>query len=139
MDKLIEHSGIITQLGEDKIFVRIHQQSACSACHAKSVCMASDKQEKVIVVTSSTENFNIGDAVMLYGKSSTGLLAVLLAFVFPFLLILLCLFVLRNVVADEIVAALISLGILVPYYLILSQFNNKLNKKLQFHLKKVSR
>lgn len=138
MDKLIEHSGIITHLEEDKVFVRIHQQSACSACHAKSACMAADQLEKVIVVENSTGDFNVGDAVMLYGKSSTGLLAVLLAFVFPFLLILLCLFILRNVVADETLAALISLGMLVPYYLILSQFNNKLNKKLQFNLEKIS-
>ncbi len=138
MDKLIEHSGIITHLDAEKIYVRIHQQSACSACHAKSACAASDKKEKEIVVKNTYRNLQIGDSVMLYGKSSTGLFAVLLAFVFPFLLILLCLLLLRNFDVSETVAALISLGMLMPYYLILSLFNKKLSNKLQFTLDKIS-
>jgi sigma-E factor negative regulatory protein RseC len=138
MDNLIEHSGIITHLDGGKIHVRIHQQSACSACHAKGACTASEKQEKEIIVENASGNFRVGDSVLLYGKTSTGLLAVLLAFVFPFLLILVSLLVLKNIVDNETVSALISLGTLVPYYLILSLFNNKFNKKLQFNLEKIS-
>lgn len=138
MDKLIEHSGVITYLDHDKIHVRIHQQSACSACHAKSACTASDRMEKEIIVENSSDNFRLGDSVMLYGKSSSGLLAVLLAFVFPFLLILISIIFLRKSALSETTSALISLGMLVPYYLVLSLFNNKLNKKLHFHISPIN-
>lgn len=137
MDKLIEHSGIITHLDEGKIYVRIVQQSACSTCHAKGACSASNKQEKEIVVENRFGNFQVGDSVMLYAKSSTGLLAVLLAFVFPFLFILLCLLILKNFVSNEVISGLIALGVLIPYYAVIIFFNNKLQKKLQFSIEKI--
>ncbi|NLI72957.1 MAG: SoxR reducing system RseC family protein [Bacteroidales bacterium] len=138
MNNVIEHFGIITHLNADKIHVRINQQSACSACHAKNRCMASSSQEKEIIVdNSSSEKFQVGDAVMLYGKSSTGLIAVLFAFVIPFLLILIFLFLLKDFPFNEVFTALSALGILVPYYVILSLFNKKLSKKLKFNLKKL--
>lgn len=98
--------------------------------------MASGRQEKEIVVKNTDSSLQIGDSVTLYGESSNGLFAVLIAFVIPFVLILLCLFLLKNTVQNESAAAFIALGILVPYYLILALFNNKLNKKMQFRLKK---
>lgn len=137
MNNVIEHSGIITRLDADKIYVRIEQQSACSACHAKNRCMASGKQEKEIVVENTCGKFQVGDSVMLYGKSSSGLLAVLFAFVIPFLLILIFLFMLKDTLLSEVFLALGALGILVPYYIVLSLFNKKLGKKLKFDLKKV--
>jgi sigma-E factor negative regulatory protein RseC len=137
MDKLIEHSGIVTHLDEGKIYVRIVQQSACSSCHAKGACSASSMREKEIVVENTSGKFQVGDSVMLFAKNSTGLLAVLLAFVFPFLFILLCLLILKNFVSNEVVSGLIALGLLLPYYTVILIFNDKLHKKLQFNIEKI--
>ena len=136
MNKEIVHSGVITGMDGNKIRILIEQQSACSTCHSRSACMASDKKEKEIIVENDGANYRLGETVELLGKSSTGLLAVLLAFVIPFLLILLSLIVLQRVVTSEAVSALISLSLLMPYYLILSLFNKKLDKKLQFYIQK---
>ena len=120
----------------NKIRIHIEQQSACSTCLSRSVCMASDMKGKEVFVENDGGNYQIGETVELLGRTSTGLLAVLLAFVIPFLLILLSLIVLQRVVTSEAVSALISLSLLMPYYLILSLFNKKLEKKLQFYIQK---
>ena len=43
---MIEHEGIIEHIDGNHIKVRILQQSACSACHAKGYCTAADSSEK---------------------------------------------------------------------------------------------
>jgi len=65
-----------------------------------------------------------------------GLLAVLLAFVIPFLLILFTLFLLKDKIDNEAISGSIALGTMLPYFLILSFFNKKLKSKLKFHIKR---
>lgn len=134
MSKKIEHSGIITAIENGNIKVQIIQVSACSSCHAKGACSASDMEEKTIDIVSNDKSLKTGDMVMISGKSSMGFLAVFLAFVIPFILILVMLFVTRNFIANEAVSGTISLSVLVPYYIILSLFNKKLKDKFQFQI-----
>lgn len=136
MSQKIEHSGYITRIEGTQIQVQIIQMSACSSCHAKGACTAADMDEKFIDVESDDTSLRVGDMVDIVGESSTGLFAVLLAFVIPFVLILTSLFVLRDLVPNEAVSGTISLALLIPYFIILSLFNKKLKKKLQFKIEK---
>ena len=136
MSERIEHSGFVTRVDGKNIQVQIIQMSACSSCHAKGACSAADMDEKFVDVESTDDTLRIGDMVNIVGESSTGLLAVLLAFVIPFMLILTSLFFLRNIVPNEGVSGTVSLALLIPYYIILSLFNKKLKRKLQFRIEK---
>lgn len=136
MSERIEHSGFVTRVEGKNIQVQIIQMSACSSCHAKGACSAADMDEKFVDVESTDDTLRIGDMVNIVGESSTGLLAVLLAFVIPFMLILTSLFVLRDIVPNEAVSGTVSLALLIPYYIILSLFNKKLKRKLQFRIEK---
>ncbi len=136
MSERIEHSGFVTRVDGKNIQVQIIQMSACSSCHAKGACSAADMDEKFVDVESTDDTLRIGDMVNIVGESSTGLLAVLLAFVIPFMLILTSLFFLRNIVPNEAVSGTVSLALLIPYYIILSLFNKKLKRKLQFRIEK---
>jgi len=138
MSQQIEHTGIINHIENNLIKVLIVQQSACSGCHAKGACTAADQDEKIIDIESSDPSFKVGEFVTIYGQSSMGLFAVLLAFVFPFILILLVLIYVRSLVASESVAGLIALSSLIPYYIILSLNNKKLKSKFRFSIKKQS-
>ncbi len=138
MSQIIEHTGIINHIENHLIKVLIVQQSACSACHAKSACTASDQDEKIIDIENSDPSFKVGDHVLVYGQSSMGLLAVLLAFVLPFLLILLVLILLLPFVASESIAGIVAISILIPYYILLSLNNKKLKSKFHFSIKKIS-
>jgi sigma-E factor negative regulatory protein RseC len=132
----IEHTGIVQHIEGNKAQILIVQQSACSACHAKSACTMSDQQEKVVEVLVDDHSIREGDEVIVYGSSSIGLQAVFIAFVLPLLLVFLLLFILTFFVKNEAVAGLIALSVLIPYYLILSLFNKKLKSKFEFHIKK---
>ena len=136
MAQLIEHSGIINKIDNYSIHVLIAQESACSECHASGVCNAADKENKIIEVERSDQQLQVGDKVILFGKQSIGLVAVLLAFVIPFVLILITLIILRATGTNESLSGGISLAILIPYYSILSIFNKKLKTKFKFEIKK---
>jgi sigma-E factor negative regulatory protein RseC len=136
MKQEIEHSGIIESINGQQMRVQIVQMSACSSCHAKGACSAADMDEKYIDVESNDIDLKVGDAVNIYGQSSMGLFAVLLAFVLPFILILLSLIVANNFTKNEGIAGTISLAVLIPYFAILSLFNNKLKRKLKFYIRK---
>lgn len=138
MSEIIEHSGIIQNVNGKHIQVQIVQMSACSSCHAKGACSAADVDDKLIDVETDGTDYKVGDSVVLYGQSSMGLLAVLLAFVIPFVLILITLLILKSYTANDALSGGIALGTLVPYYLILSQFNSKLKSKLKFQVKKLT-
>ncbi len=137
MSQKIEHAGIITHIDGTKIQVQIVQLSACSSCHAKGACSASDMDEKLIDAETTDTTLKIGDQVQLIGESSMGLFAVLIAFIIPFLLILISLFILRSYTTNEALSGTIALGVLVPYFIILSLFNKKLKNKLKFTVEKV--
>lgn len=136
MNNLIEHTGIVNHIDGRNIKVLITQNSACSSCHANGACSAADKDDKLIDVESDDTNYQIGENVVIYGQRSMGLQAVLLAFVIPFLLILLTLFILRSIVDNEAMSGTLALATLIPYYIILSFFNEKMKSKFQFFIKK---
>ena len=137
MAELIEHIGIIHKIEDNRIQVKIVQQSACSKCDAKGICTVSDQHEKTIDVENSDSSFQVGEEVTLFGKQSIGLQAVLLAFVIPCVLILTILLILQSFKINETILGAISILVLVPYYLTLTFFIKKLKLKFKFEIKKV--
>lgn len=137
MSKTIEHAGIINEIRDGYAEVKIIQNSACSACHAKGACTAADKSEKIVSVKVENGNLRAGDTVMIEGATSMGFKAVFYAFVIPFILIMSLLIIIYICTENELYSALGSLSSLIPYYLILHQFNDKMKNKFIFTLRKV--
>lgn len=137
MADFIEHTGIVESCGEQIVSVRIEQQVACAGCHAKNICSAAEKEDKVIEVFYAKNDIKKGDKVLLIGQSSLGLYAVLLAYVLPFLLILTTLFVTSIFVENELVSGTISLSMILPYYIVLSLNKKRLKKKFTFEIVKI--
>lgn len=136
MDNEIEHVGVVNKIFDDHIQVQILQQSACSGCHAKGACSSAEMDDKFVdIQTNEGSSHKIGEVVMIYGKTSMGMFAVLIAFVIPFLLILIELIIFGNYINNDSLAGLLALGSLVPYYIILSFFKDKLSKKLKFQIR----
>jgi len=134
---MISHEGIIEEIKGSQVTVRILQQSACSACHAKGVCMAADSEEKFIEVADFSGRFHENERVIIEGKTSMGYKAVLWAFVIPLAILILTLFLtllLWNF--SEMKAALIAIAALIPYYLILYLLRKKMANSFKFSIKK---
>lgn len=136
----IEHQGIVEKIQGSLIFVRIVQVSACATCSVKGHCSSADSKDKVIEITDkfAASSYKIGDQVKLVGRTSQGMWAVVLAFVIPFVLILFFLFFFMNVTGDELSSALLSLGVLIPYYTILYLFRTKLKQQFLFTIKPIN-
>lgn len=136
MSDNIHHTGIIERIDKNKVYVKIVQQSACAGCHAKSMCTASESKDRIIEIESEDPSLRINEEVDVYGKSSLGYVAVLYAFVLPFVLLLTTIIVFTEAKQSEMVSAIAGLAVLPVYYGILYMFRGKLQKRFVFRLKR---
>lgn len=131
----VSHEGTVINVADGKVSVKIEVKSACSACHAKSMCSVSELSEKVIEALPA-ENLSVGDSVVVEMEEKFGLKAVFYVFFIPFVLMASTLFVSANFVAESF-AALFSLLILAPYYLLLALLKPYFAKQFVFVCRKI--
>ena len=137
MTDKIKHLGVVEKVDGSHVTVRIVQTSACSSCSAKGLCNASESKEKLIDVYHNQVSCQIGEQVVACGTTSMGMRAVLLAFGLPVLILLLALFVTMRITdGDALFSALVGLGTMVPYYLIIYICKDKLNRTFSFTIEK---
>ena len=131
MANTIKHQGIVENINGSHLQVRIIQTSACASCSIKGHCSSADTKEKLIDVTDdNVSSYQPGDRVWVIGELSMGVMAVLLAFILPFLVLIFSLFIFMAIWNDELGSALCSLALLIPYYYIL--WLNKVGKEVLF-------
>lgn len=137
MSTKIKHSGIVDSVTGDCVKVRILQSSACSACKVAAHCHASETKEKIVEVTHVNPGaYSCGEHVVVMADTSVGFRASWYGYLLPLILMVLALVLVLRFCHSEGVAALSSLGILIPYYLILYFFRGKLKNNLSFELEK---
>jgi sigma-E factor negative regulatory protein RseC len=129
----IIHPGIIENISGSKVSVRILSQSACSACHAKQACTVADMKDKIIEAeTDKPANWKTGDEVMVRMDESLGRKAVVLGYGLPLVVLITSIIIFLSLLKNEGVAALLAILMLVPYYLALYMFRNRLHKEFRF-------
>jgi sigma-E factor negative regulatory protein RseC len=116
----------------DILQVEIHDETACGDCSAQKACCMSGAREKRIDIPFTSGDYRPGDTVTVVGKTSMGLWATLIAFVLPLILILIILLAASSMGAGERQAAVISLSVLVIYYLGIYFFRNKFKQTFIF-------
>jgi len=128
--------GIVRAIQGDQIEVEITISSACSECHAKSICIPSDhKRETVLAQRLYNEHFEVGDKVQLVLKGSAGGKAVVLAYLLPFLVLMVALFGTYAITKSELAGVIVSVVFVVIYYIILKTQNKKIEQNFQFFVK----
>lgn len=133
MADTIKHQGIVENIAGNRLRVRIVQTSACASCSIKGHCTSADTKEKLIDATvTDTAAYRVGEAVWVVGQLSMGAWAVVLAFVFPFLLLVLSLFIFMALLDNELTASLSALALLVPYYFVLWLNRGRMGRKFSF-------
>jgi len=129
----IIHPGIIESINGDKVSVRILSQSACSSCHAKGACSIADSEEKIIEAElNPSGNWKTGDEVMVRMEESLGRKAVLMGYGLPLVVLVGSIIVFLSLLKHEGLAALLSILMLVPYYLTLYLFRKRIHKEFRF-------
>jgi sigma-E factor negative regulatory protein RseC len=131
----ITHPGIIDDVTENSVFVNILARSACSTCHAKSMCNIAEVEEKVVEIKKDPGNeYSQGQEVTVAMTKSLGGLAVFLGYVLPFLLLIVVLLIVLLISANEGLAGLSAIGILIPYYWLLYIFRDRLKRTFSFRI-----
>jgi len=131
----IIHPGIIESIHGDKVSVRILAQSACSSCHAKGACTIADIEEKIIEADlDQSVSWKPGDHVMVRMEESLGQKAVLMGYGLPLVVLVGSIILFLSLLNHEGLAALLSILMLVPYYLILYLFRKRLQKEFRFRI-----
>ncbi|MCD8181816.1 MAG: SoxR reducing system RseC family protein [Bacteroides sp.] len=139
MANTIRHQGIVENINGSHLQVRIVQTSACASCRIKGHCSSADTKEKLIDITDEdAASYQPGDQVWVIGELSMGAMAILYAFIFPFLVLIISLFIFMAIWNDELRAALCSLGLLIPYYYILWLNKSRVGKKFSFSIKPIN-
>ena len=129
------HEGVIDSIEGQKVTVRILQVAACSGCQASRICRAAESKEKLVDVNmTGAEKLSVGQTVTVVAGERMGITAVLLAFGLPLLLLLVALIAAVAVTGSEKVAAIASLAVLIPYYVILFLCRNRITKDFGFRI-----
>lgn len=132
----IQHKGFIESVSKKGVKVKFTSISACADCHAKGVCSASDMKDKEVTIKDYEDDYKIGERVDIIMTLGQGSHAVLIGYVYPFILFLLSLLVLSASGLSEVQAGVISLALLIPYYAIIYIFRNRINQKFNFSIRK---
>lgn len=95
----------------------------------------SEMEEKLIDVPhKDTAQFKPGQEVTLVMEARIGWIAVLLAYILPFVLLILTLIAVYALTNDQGLAGLSALGILVPYYVLLYGYRHRLHLNSGFRI-----
>ena len=132
--------GIIRAINGDDISVEVIVSSACSGCHAKSICIPSDRRKEVITVKNTRhEDYRVGETVELLLETSAGNKAVVLAYVLPLLVLLALLFGCYALTGKELLSVGVGVLGVVVYYLVLKSFSKGVEKGIEFGIRKTGR
>ncbi len=134
----IKHIGFVKKVTESSLIVNIISQSACSSCHANGTCSVADVQDKEIEIFNFSKNYSPGQQVTIIFKESKGFTALFFGYVLPFILVLLTLIISMSIINNELIAGLLSLAILVPYYVIIHFLNHLFKKVFNFEIEEIN-
>ena len=138
METVATHAGTVVEVAENQVKVQMQVLSACASCEAHARCTFAEKKDKMVdIATPDWRQYAPGDRVTVIINSGLGLLAVLIAYVLPALLILAIFAVIYALHLPELWIALITILATGLYGVVLYLCRNRLQQRFTFRLKKL--
>jgi len=138
--KTLCKEGIVQKIKDDYVDVLITVSSACSACHAKSFCIPSEKRD-VVLPTKNREKavFSEGEKVSVEMEQKLGGKALRIGYFYPFVILMILLIGIYKLTDKEVLAAFLAfVGVALYYFfLYLSNRKKKMERQFQFYVKKL--
>lgn len=135
MEEHVSHPGVVVGIGEQDLEIEILSASSCGSCNIKSACGMSEMKEKRITVPRPQDKeFIVGQPVSIIMSAKQGNKAALIAYFIPTLIIIVLTVILSNLM-KEWLAALVGIGALAVYYVILYFFRDRLRDKFTYDIK----
>ena len=133
----IYHTGVVKSVSGSNVKVEVLTESACTSCEVSGSCEISGMKQKEVDVRVIDRNFSPGEQVSIILSEKQGMLATFLGYIFPFVLIFITLFLVKNYTENEAIIGLSALGVLVPYYLILYLLKKQIKSEFGFKIEKL--
>ena len=132
----IEHRGTVALIGRNFVRVDIEVMEACGSCASRKACaMGQGTTREIMVYTDEAQNYSVGEVVSVSAKQSLGVVAVLLCYAVPLIVLVSVLAVAIVLGLSEGVSAFVSLAVTAMYYGLLWFFRNRIAKKVVFTIK----
>ena len=136
-DTIVKHEGVVSKITNDVVTISLKGNINCEACNAKAACGVSESNSKEIEVSNSTQPLRLNENVEVLLNKSLGLKAVFWAYVFPFILMMTVLLIASNLF-KEWIAGLLSIAVLIPYYLMLYVLRSTFQKAFKLSILKMA-
>ena len=131
----VSHTGIVEGVADGCVSVRILQTSACAACKVAGHCNAAEAKEKMVDVwCADAARYAVGQQVTVAASMAVARKALVLGFVMPFLLVVAVLVTVLYLTKNEGTAAMAALGSLIPYYLLLWWYRDRIQRDITFQI-----
>lgn len=119
-----------------EIEVEVCRPEACAACKAKSVCSEGGGEGKRMTLINDGQGYAVGEQITLVMRRSSGLKAVLIAYLVPVFLIVAALLIFQAMQVKDIIAAVATLSILGLYFLVIRLLRGRINRELTIEIEK---
>lgn len=132
----IRQSATVMLVTPSEIEVEVCRPEACAACKAKSVCSEGGGEGKRMTLINDGQGYAVGEQITLVMRRSSGLKAVLIAYLVPVFLIVAALLIFQTMQVKDIIAAMATLGILGLYFLVVRLLRGRINRELTIEIEK---
>lgn len=134
------HQGVVAQVDDRKIRVKIAMSDACGHCAGKGACQMLNATERLVEVPLDRHDpaFSVGEQVHVKLLTRSGLKAVFYAYLLPMMVMMACVIVLYLLHTGEGLMALAAIGSLAAYYFLLYLFRERINRKFSFKVEKLA-
>ncbi len=134
----IEHKGTVLSIEQGVVRVAIEVNEACGSCASRKACaMGQGTTREIVVCTDDAELYSVGEKVNVMARQSAGVMAVILCYVVPLVVLVTALAVAVALGCNEGVSAFIALGFTAIYYAILATFRKRISKRVIFTINKI--
>lgn len=129
----ISHIGIVQSVDGQEVTVRMTVESACAACHAKSLCGVSDSKDKIVkAVNVSDAHFEVGEKVNVEMRQSLAMKAIVICYLLPFIVLITTFCVMSYFCQNELVNVLVTFAAVAAYFFFIWLFNHKIERNVTF-------
>lgn len=133
----IRQSATVIRVDATEIEVEVCRPEACAACKAKSVCSEGGSTGgKRMTLVNDGQGYTVGELVTLVMRRSSGLKAVLIAYLVPVFLIIAALLLFQALHIKETLSALLTLGVLGFYFLAVRLSGGRIKRELTIEIEK---
>ena len=129
----ISHIGIVQSVDGQEVTVKMTVESACAACHAKSLCGVSDSKDKIVkAVNVSDAHFEVGEKVNVEMRQSLAMKAIVICYLLPFIVLITTFCVMSYFCQNELVNVLVTFAAVAAYFFFIWLFNHKIERNVTF-------